>query len=125
MHAIRRRLGFVLSALGLAAVATLSMGCAIHTQAPIKEVAYDFSDSDFYDRDYAPSPTYRQVEAYDPAHLPAAPLELAEAAFPVETAAPRNDAPAAVDALVGAVDAGARGSSASLLSARIQPPDAD
>lgn len=33
-------------------------GCAIHTQAPVKEVAYDFSDHDFYDRAYAPSPDY-------------------------------------------------------------------
>lgn len=33
-------------------------GCAIRTQAPIKEVAYDFSDADFYDRAYAPSPDY-------------------------------------------------------------------
>lgn len=43
----------VLSALGMSAG-----GCAIHSQAPIKEVAYDFSDADFYDKDYAPSPNY-------------------------------------------------------------------
>jgi hypothetical protein len=33
-------------------------GCAIHSQSPVKEVAYDFSDRDFYDRAYAPSPHY-------------------------------------------------------------------
>jgi len=27
-------------------------------QAPIREVAYDFSDADFYNRNYAPSPAY-------------------------------------------------------------------
>lgn len=37
------------------AVATMS-GCAIHSQGPIREVAYDFSDADFYDRGYAPAP---------------------------------------------------------------------
>ena len=44
---------------GLLAVASVATGCAIHTQAPIREVAYDFSDRDFYDRSYAPSPTYQ------------------------------------------------------------------
>ncbi len=33
-------------------------GCSIRVQAPIREVAYDFSDRDFYDRAYAPSPVY-------------------------------------------------------------------
>jgi hypothetical protein len=37
---------------------TAATGCAIHTQGPVKEVAYDFSDHDFYDRSYAPSPDY-------------------------------------------------------------------
>lgn len=42
--------------LGVLAVTSVATGCAIHTQGPIKEVAYDFSDRDFYDRAYAPSP---------------------------------------------------------------------
>ena len=37
-------------------------GCAIRSQAPIKEVAYDFSDADFYDRAYAPSPNYGSTD---------------------------------------------------------------
>jgi hypothetical protein len=61
--ATSRRLGHALkvSLLALfvgAALFSTAGGCAIHSQAPIKEVAYDFSDADFYDRDYAPSPNY-------------------------------------------------------------------
>ncbi|MBW2453495.1 MAG: hypothetical protein JRI68_03245 [Deltaproteobacteria bacterium] len=47
--------------LGLLAVTSVAAGCAIHTQGPIKEVAYDFSDRDFYDRSYSPSPNYQPV----------------------------------------------------------------
>jgi hypothetical protein len=47
----------------VAAMALTSVGCAIHTQGPIKEVAYDFSDRDFYDRTYAPSPQYLQANS--------------------------------------------------------------
>lgn len=45
---------------GLAVMLSIAgaTGCAVHSQAPIKEVAYDFSDADFYDRAYAPSPDY-------------------------------------------------------------------
>jgi hypothetical protein len=42
----------------LGVVGSMASGCAIHSQAPIKEVAYDFSDADFYDKDYAASPNY-------------------------------------------------------------------
>jgi hypothetical protein len=52
----------------LAGTGLAAMGCAIHTQAPIREIAYDFSDRDFYDRAYAPSPKY--VEA-DPVYTAA------------------------------------------------------
>lgn len=52
----------VLSVALAAAVGLASTGCSIRTQAPIKEVAYDFSDRDFYDRAYAPSPKYAQME---------------------------------------------------------------
>ncbi|HHH12047.1 MAG TPA: hypothetical protein ENK23_08265 [Sorangium sp.] len=48
--------------LALAAFASVSAGCAIHQQAPIREVAYDFSDHQFYDRAYAPSPAYASAE---------------------------------------------------------------
>jgi hypothetical protein len=39
-------------------------GCAIHSQGPIREVAYDFSDAHFYDRAYAPSPQYLSSPQY-------------------------------------------------------------
>ncbi len=71
---------------GLLAVASVATGCAIHTQGPIKEVAYDFSDRDFYDRSYAPSPTYQHehVGHGAPLHAPARPV----------TASMFHDAPA-------------------------------
>lgn len=40
------------------ALGVLVSGCSIRIQAPVREVAYDFSDRDFYDRAYAPSPAY-------------------------------------------------------------------
>jgi hypothetical protein len=43
---------------GAALVAVVLGGCSFRIQAPIREVAYDFSDRDFYDRSYAPSPSY-------------------------------------------------------------------
>ena len=46
----------------VAGTGLVSLGCAIHTQAPIREIAYDFSDRDFYDRAYAPSPKYLDPE---------------------------------------------------------------
>ena len=52
-------LGKALSVAVLAVMGSMATGCAIHSQAPIKEVAYDFSDADFYDKDYAPSPNYQ------------------------------------------------------------------
>jgi hypothetical protein len=54
------------NAAGIACIAgagLAAMGCAIHTQSPIREIAYDFSDRDFYDRSYAPSPKYAEAEA--------------------------------------------------------------
>jgi hypothetical protein len=50
-------LGALALACGVLGLAGLT-GCSIRLQAPIREVAYDFSDRDFYDRAYAPSPTY-------------------------------------------------------------------
>jgi len=41
----------------------LLAGCSLRVQAPIREVAYDFSDRDFYDRAYAPSPAYAPTPA--------------------------------------------------------------
>jgi hypothetical protein len=41
-------------------MAALLAGCSLRVQAPIREVAYDFSDRDFYDRAYAPSPVYAE-----------------------------------------------------------------
>jgi hypothetical protein len=51
-------IGKALAIAMLGAMGSIAGGCAIHSTAPIKEVAYDFSDADFYDRDYAPSPNY-------------------------------------------------------------------
>ncbi len=51
------KLAMVAVALSMTAVGA---GCAIHAQSPIKEIAYDFSDADFYDRAYAPSPQYAE-----------------------------------------------------------------
>jgi hypothetical protein len=51
-------IGKALTILTLSVVGSMASGCAIHSQSPIKEVAYDFSDADFYDKDYAPSPNY-------------------------------------------------------------------
>ena len=55
------RMGKVaMTAVALAMMTALGAGCAIHSQSPIKEIAYDFSDADFYDRAYAPSPQYAE-----------------------------------------------------------------
>lgn len=51
----QRLLGLV----ALAAIQAVASGCAIRLQAPVREVSYDFSDADFYGRNYAPSPSYR------------------------------------------------------------------
>ena len=48
---------------GAVVMAALLAGCSIRVQAPIREVAYDFSDRDFYDRAYAPSPVYATPRA--------------------------------------------------------------
>jgi|RhiMetdeSRZDD1v2_1073273.scaffolds.fasta_scaffold1627063_1 hypothetical protein len=64
---MKGKLGIV-AALITAAIGT---GCAIHSQAPIKEVAYDFSDFHYYDRSYAPSPEYEASSADEAAALSA------------------------------------------------------
>jgi hypothetical protein len=52
--------------IGSAAVmAAAMMGCSVHSQAPIKQVAYDFSDSQHYGRSHASSPAYGD-HAVDP-----------------------------------------------------------
>jgi len=48
------------------ALAAALGGCAVHAQAPIKEVAYDFSDYGYYDRPFGASPSYPSNE--EPAH---------------------------------------------------------
>jgi hypothetical protein len=40
------------------------LGCSVHSQAPIRQVAYDFSDHAYYDRDFAPSPNYAEGQGY-------------------------------------------------------------
>jgi predicted acylesterase/phospholipase RssA len=54
--------GVVASVVVALAVSLGATGCAIHTQGDIREIAYDFSDRDFYDRAYAPSPKYLETE---------------------------------------------------------------
>ncbi len=82
----KKRMGSlnVILLLAVGMMAGLSSGCAIHFQAPIKEVAYDFSDRDFYDRSYAPSPEYEDSDT------PIAPLR--------QTASARARTLAAADA---------------------------
>jgi hypothetical protein len=53
---------------GAVVMAALLAGCSIRVQAPIREVAYDFSDRDFYDRAYAPSPVYAEPSASAPVY---------------------------------------------------------
>lgn len=53
---------------GALLMAAALSGCSIRIQAPVREVAYDFSDRDFYDRAYAPSPAYAASPA--PARAP-------------------------------------------------------
>jgi hypothetical protein len=66
----------------LVALASTTTGCAVHLMQPVKEVAYDFSDRDFYDRSYAPSPRYADDEATrgDAAPLASAPTDCAMSA---------------------------------------------
>jgi len=45
----------------LAAVSVVAcVGCTIESHSMVKEVAYDFSDYDYYDKPFAPSPNYRE-----------------------------------------------------------------
>lgn len=49
---------------GTAAMAAALLGCSVHTQSPVRYVAYDFSDHAYYDRGYAPSPSYAAAPGY-------------------------------------------------------------
>src|SRR5688500_10258644 len=49
---------------GTAMMAAALLGCSVHSQAPIKQVAYDFSDHAYYDRDFAPSTNYAVAYGY-------------------------------------------------------------
>jgi hypothetical protein len=62
---------------GALALGLVVSGCSLRIQAPVREVAYDFSDRDFYDRAYAPSPTY--APAPQAQARPAAPIAPARA----------------------------------------------
>lgn len=50
----------MLSKIGAILVLTTTMlgGCAVWTHTPARDVGYDYSDRAFYDRSFAPSPTY-------------------------------------------------------------------
>jgi hypothetical protein len=54
----------IFGVLGAAMMATGLLGCSVHSQAPIRQVAYDFSDHAYYDRDFAPSPNYADAHGY-------------------------------------------------------------
>jgi hypothetical protein len=54
----------ILGVVGAAMMATGLLGCSVHSQAPIRQVAYDFSDHAYYDRDFAPSPNYADAQGY-------------------------------------------------------------
>lgn len=51
-----------LSTFALLLVAATTTGCAVHSQAPIKEVAYDFTDYGYYDRQFGVSPQYEATK---------------------------------------------------------------
>ena len=44
--------------IGCVAALAMLAGCSVHSQAPIKQVAYDFSEYDYYDHPHAISPNY-------------------------------------------------------------------
>ncbi|MCC6521744.1 MAG: hypothetical protein IT373_03705 [Polyangiaceae bacterium] len=50
-----------LGAMAVIVAALSSVGCAIHVQGPVREVARDYTDRDFYDRSFAPSPSYQSL----------------------------------------------------------------
>ncbi|MBI4950870.1 MAG: hypothetical protein HY908_02475 [Myxococcales bacterium] len=50
-----------LGAMAVIVAAVSSVGCAIHVQGPVREVARDYTDRDFYDRSFAPSPSYQSL----------------------------------------------------------------
>lgn len=81
------------SKLGVALVLMASMvgGCAVWTRTSAHEVAYDYSDHDFYDRTFGTSPSYATTSVYNgsvrdgavdeqtaPTRAKAAPYEAAE-----------------------------------------------
>ncbi len=66
-----------------AIAAALLSGCSIRVQAPVREIAYDFSDADFYDRAYGPSPDWRGSTVERGPARRAAPAEPAPPGAPV------------------------------------------
>ena len=58
-----KKLGLGIAGGLVMALASVLGGCAVHSQAPIKEVAYDFSDSAYYDRPFGTSPSYETADA--------------------------------------------------------------
>ena len=56
---MRPRLRAPTSLVVTAVIACLLGGCTLEQRVPVREVALDFSDHDFYDRAYAPSPDWR------------------------------------------------------------------
>ena len=68
-----------MSKLGLVMMAALSLSaCAVHSQGPVRPVAYDFSDHGHYDRQFGSSPESPEGSA-EPVRLqstqaPAAPI---------------------------------------------------
>lgn len=75
---------------GVGALSVVLLGCSVRSQAPIRMVAYDFSDHAFYDRSYAPSPDYgTSFDARRPEIVPEGGAEAEQA--PAEPADPPRD----------------------------------
>jgi hypothetical protein len=55
-----------------AAMAAGLLGCSVHSQSSIRSVAYDYSDHAYYDRGYAPSPSYAVTPVYYEGNAPVA-----------------------------------------------------
>jgi len=72
-----------------AALAVLSSACTYRNQTQVREVAVDYSDAAYYDRAFAPSPSYG-APAYQAASEGGAPLREREAAAPASSSVGGN-----------------------------------
>lgn len=59
---MKRHLGSVMMAVVAAAAASMLTGCAVQI-GPTTQVAYDYSDYDYYDRSHAESPSAARMDS--------------------------------------------------------------